>query len=72
MFTDWNIAALWKHRNNTDVAIQVLQKEQLDSGDWKLRVMWYNVGRSHDPYCMGITQDIVISNRQLPDWEVVK
>ena len=64
----WEISKLWKHQYNTDVAIQVLEKEQHDNGDWKLLVMWYNVGR-HKAWCMGITQSIVVSNRQLPDWK---
>lgn len=65
----WKPDTLYKHQNNTDVAIEVIHREQMDNGDWHLVVMWYNIGKCHKPWFLGETQKIVIPNERLPEWE---
>lgn len=62
---------LYKHRNNTDVAIQPVSIAQQDDGTWNLRVLWYNIGKCHKPFCMGLelAQNITIPNDRIPEWE---
>lgn len=64
----WETSKLYRHRNTTDVAIQVLDRKQEENGDWKLRVMWYNIGWCHAPWCMGLTQDVTVHNDRIPEW----
>jgi len=52
---------LYKHINNTDVAIDIIKKFYVkEKALWKFKVMWWNVGECHDPWPMNITQQIEI------------
>lgn len=46
---------LYKHKNNTDVAVEVIRKVLVSNKDYiKLHIMWWNIGESHSPYCMNV------------------
>lgn len=65
----WQPDKLYKHVNNTTVAIEVVKKEQLNNGDWKLLVLWYNIGKCHKPWYIGEMQTITVPNTRLPEWK---
>lgn len=57
---------LRKHVNNQDIAIEVLKSFYVKEKDlWKLKVRWWNIGVCHPPWCMGITEKLSISNKEL-------
>jgi len=60
---------LYKHNNNTDVAVDVLKQFYIKEKDaYSMKVMWWNIG-PHEPYCMHITQRLRIPREVwLRDW----
>lgn len=50
--------ALYRHPKMTDVALQILSKENLGTDRQEVCVLWWNVGSCHEPWCMGIVQTI--------------
>lgn len=59
-----------KHPNNTDVAMEVLKKFYIPEKDtWKIKVMWWNIGNAHPPWCMGITQKLVMTASKLKEFK---
>lgn len=64
-----NMPPLLRHRTSTDVAIQVLRKHYIQEKQlYKLKVRWWNIGKCHRPWDMGIEQKIVLSRKQIVDW----
>lgn len=64
---------LLKHVNNTDVAIEVLKTFYVkEKQTYKLKVRWWNIGKCHEPWCMGITETIVIRKEDMPKWQVYR
>ncbi len=63
--------SLRKHVNNTDVAIEILKRFYVREKDlWKLKVRWWNVGKSHEPWCMNLEQKITVKSTDLANWEL--
>jgi hypothetical protein len=63
---------LLKHKNNTDVAIEILKSFYIrEKQEYSLKVLWWNIGQCHEPYCMGITQRIRIPKANMPDWQPI-
>ena len=62
---------LRKHKNNTDVAMEIIKSFYVKEKDvYKLHVMWWNIGKCHKPWCMGITQKITIPRQVLTEeWD---
>jgi len=62
---------LWKHKNNTDVAIEIRKYFFIRSKAlYELKVCWWNIGKYHNPYSMNIEQDIEITLISwLDDWD---
>ena len=63
---------LYKHINNTDVAIEIIKRFYVREKDvWKFKVMWWNIVPSHPPYCIGETQRITVPAKVWDnEWEV--
>jgi hypothetical protein len=60
---------LHKHRNNTDVAIEILRGFYVaETRVWKLTVRWWNIG-PHKPFCMGIEERLDIPAEKMAEWE---
>jgi len=67
----WPGGVLYKHINNTDVAIAILKQFYVKEKDtWKLKVMWWNVSTKRPPYCTYIEQRIEIPNKNKKDWRI--
>jgi hypothetical protein len=67
---NWGRSTLWKHTNNTDVAFQVLKSYYVREKDlWKLTVMWFNIGRCHEPWYMGINERVEIPGSRRGEWK---
>lgn len=52
---------LYKHKNNTDVAFEILKKFYIKEGDrYSLKIRWWNISRDgkHDPFCMNLVERI--------------
>ncbi len=65
---------LYKHKNNTDVAMEVLKKFYVKEKDVvKLKIRWWRVNRANDVlYNMNIVERFVIPRKVwLKDWEVI-
>lgn len=61
---------LRKHINNTDVAFETLKRFYVrETGVWKLKVRWWNVGKCHAPYDMHIEQKLTLTAGQMNDWK---
>jgi len=67
------IPDLYKHKNNEDVAAQVLRKTYLIEDDvYELTIMWWNIVKSHEPYNMDIKQTFKIKRDVWErDWELL-
>jgi hypothetical protein len=66
---------LYKHKNNTDVAFELLDKVfikkiPLNESVYKLNVIWWNIGYCHEPWCMNIDQEIEIKIDKWKDWQL--
>lgn len=58
---------LWKHIDMRDVAIEIVKDYYIPEKDsYKMRVMWWNIGECHAPWCMVVSQRLTITRR---DWE---
>lgn len=54
--------ALYKHKDNRDVAIEVLKSFYIEEKDtYSLKVTWWNIGKTHKPYCTNYTERFKIS-----------
>lgn len=64
--------ALYKHKNNTDVAFEVLKSFYVkEKGLWKLKVAWWNI--VHKPTPMIVFQKIQIPAKAWrEDWLLFK
>ncbi len=61
---------LFKHKNNTDVAIEILKQFFVkEKKVYKLKVRWWNIGECHAPWCMHIDQRITVSLDDWKNWE---
>lgn len=46
---------LYKHRNNTDVAVEVVKMIKIPGKRYaRIKVRWWNIGNCHAPYSMGL------------------
>lgn len=46
---------LYRHKNNTDVAAQVLSFRPIPGKNYaRVEVMWWNIG-PHEPFCLNIS-----------------
>lgn len=65
---------LYKHENNADVAVQIkrifyVQEKRL----YKLTVIWWNIGDSHEPWCMNVEEKIEIPlDKWQREWALYK
>lgn len=56
---------LLKHKAMTDVAFEVTDMRWLPSkSKLSIDVMWWNIGNCHEPYCMGVIDEISVE----PEW----
>lgn len=61
---------LYKHRNNTDVAFQIVKSFYVpEKRLYKFTVRWWNIVKSHPPYDMGCQEKLEIpANVWRADW----
>lgn len=64
--------ALYKHKNNTDVAFEIVKKFYVKEKDlYKLKVSWWNI--VHKPWPMQVFQKLKIPAKALrEDWLLFK
>ena len=62
---------LYKHKNNTDVAVEIVKKFYIREKDmWSFKFAWWNIGESHAPWPMIIFQRFKIpAETWRKDWE---
>jgi len=62
---------LYKHVNNTDVALEVIKSFYVkEKSLWKLKVRWYNI--VHRPTSLGIVEKIQIPRDKWRDeWKLL-
>lgn len=64
---------LKKHRNNQDVAIEILKRFFVPEKQvWKLKVRWYRIYRNRPPMCMNIDQRITVARKDWAQWEIYR
>lgn len=52
------MATLYKHVNNTDVAVEVLSFRRIPKKPYAIiKVVWWNIG-PHKPFCLNIVQHL--------------
>jgi len=63
---------LYKHQANTTVALEVLKKFYVKEKKlYKLKVRWWNIGKCHEPWCMGIVENIEIPrDKWFGEWQL--
>lgn len=62
--------ALRKHKNNTDVAIEVLKCFFVrEKRVFKIKVRWYDIGVCHPPRDMRFEQRLELTVEQWRDWQ---
>ena len=58
-----------KHINNNDVAIEIIRKFYVHEKQmYEFKVRWWNIGKCHTPYYMGIEQKIAVSKQEAANW----
>jgi hypothetical protein len=64
---------LYKHRNNTDVAILVLKKHFIpEKSQYKLKVKWMNIVNPNNIFYTGVQETIAIDKSKFnKEWEVI-
>lgn len=61
---------LYKHENNTDVAILIKKSFYIpEKRLWKLKIEWWNIGGRHHPFAMGIEEKIEMTQEQRGKWK---
>lgn len=64
----WKPDVLYRHKNNYDVAFEVLNADLKDD-TWKLKVSWWNIGSCHAPWPIGVKDSIKISTESASSGE---
>ncbi len=60
---------IYKHEDGTDIAFEILKKYKVrNKGIWKLRVGWWNIGRSHEPFRIYVESKLVLTEEQFRKW----
>lgn len=64
-----NPHGLLRNPLSNDIAMQVWQSHYNKKTDcYELKVSWWNIGRSHEPFEMGVTQDLNIAREKYKQW----
>ena len=65
------MTTLYRHRNNTDVAAEIVTWYQPPGKDYaKIKVCWWNISKSncHPPWCMNVitqlTDATIVGNKE--------
>lgn len=59
---------LYRFKVNRDVAFEVIKAFYVPEKTlWKLKISWWNIGNCHDPWRMGVDQNIEILAWSLKD-----
>jgi len=70
MQSSWKYPGLWRHVDNTTVAMEVTNCTWVPEKDsWSMRVSWYNIGHCHLPWPLGISQRIWIRREHAGNWQ---
>ncbi len=58
------------HPNTTDIAMEVIKSFYVkENKKWKIKVMWWNIGKCHQPWCMNIVERLVLTDEQYRQWK---
>lgn len=57
-----------KHVNCTDVAAEFLRVIKVPDG-YKVKLSWINIVNPDNVYRIGITEEVLITNEQMPNWK---
>lgn len=61
---------LLKHPKSSDIAMEILDSIYTESDDsWLLHIRWWNIGRCHEPWCMGVMERKNLSNDKYSEWK---
>lgn len=58
---------LWRHPEMSTVAMEILSHEETIDKVY-LEVSWWNIGRCHKPYPIGVFQDLTLSHAKLAEF----
>lgn len=59
----------WKHENCIDVFIEVIKVQYVDSKRAKLRVIWWNLGYTGNPWTLTQAESLEIQAKDFPKWQ---
>lgn len=59
---------IYKHVNNTDVALKILRVVKLDKG-LKVKGSWINIVNPNNIYSIGLTEEFLIEKEQIKNWK---
>jgi hypothetical protein len=61
---------LYRHRENSTIAYQILKQFYVKEKDiHKLKVMVWNIGNCHTPWCMSIVDKFELTTAKLKEFE---
>lgn len=67
------IPILRKHPRSADIAMEILGRKYLeDSDSWSLEIRWWNIGRCHKPWCMGVIQELTLPHEKYSEWQLME
>lgn len=50
--------------------MEILDSIYTESDDsWLLHIRWWNIGRCHEPWCMGVMERKNLSNDKYSEWK---
>ncbi len=63
---------LYKHLNSSDIAMEIIKSFYVEEKDvYKIKVIWWNIGNCHKPWCMGIEQKFILSAEKMKEWRPI-
>ena len=64
---------LYRHKNNTTVAFEVLDSAYIkEKASYRLGIVWWNIGACHSPWNMGLDPEIIeIPVANVSNWEAI-
>lgn len=62
---------LRKHPNSSDIAMEVLKSYYIPEKDvYKVKVIWWNIGKCHKPWSMGIEEKLELPAAKFREWRL--
>jgi hypothetical protein len=65
------VTRLRKHPNSSDIAMEVLKSYYIPEKDvYKVKVIWWNIGKCHKPWSMGIEEKLELPAAKFREWRL--